>query len=125
MDNGRRRCLMAGLALLGGCGFQLRESAELPFRTLYAELPAGSSLAAEFARQARQGTTLLPSPEGAQAILTQVSERRTKEAVSFSRSGRPREYELQYVVSFRLDGPHQTELLPLTQIAIRRYITTT
>ncbi|MEZ5649403.1 MAG: LPS assembly lipoprotein LptE [Burkholderiaceae bacterium] len=120
----RRRALIAGLGLLAGCGFQLRESVQLPFRTLYADLPKGSSLAVEFARQARQGTTLVPSPEGAEAVLREVSEVRLKEPVSFSPSGRPREYELSYRVRFRLDGPDQVELLPPTEITIRRYITT-
>ncbi len=122
----RRRVLLAALALAaGGCGFRLRESAELPFRTLYAKLTPGSSLATEFARQARQGTTLVEAPDQAEAVLELLQEERTKEVVSFSRSGRPREYELRYRVVFRLLANDGDVRLPATEITLRRYITTT
>ena len=125
-DAGRRRLLAAAPALLaGGCGFRLRESAELPFRTLYPKLTAGSSLATEFARQARQGTTLVASAEQAEAVLELIEEDRSKDVVSFSRSGRPREYELRYRVRFRLLGRDGDVLLEPTEITLRRYITTT
>lgn len=112
-------------AAAGGCGFKLRESADLPFATLYSGLTPGSTLAAEFARQARRGTTLVDSPDKAEAALILVSENRDKEAVSFSRSGRPREYELRYSVQFRVVASDGSELLGPTRIALRRYLTTT
>ena len=122
----RRRCLLAaGTLLASGCGFRLRESAELPFRTLHARITPGSSLAIEFARQARQGTRLVDDEKQAEAVLELLVERRDKEVVSFSRSGRPREYELRYRVGFRLLTRDAEVLLPETEITLRRYITTT
>lgn len=122
----RRGTLAAGLALgLVGCGFKLRQSASLPFDTLYNGLGDGS-LSIEFERQVRlaSGTLLVRDPTAAQARLLLVQETRAKEAVSFSPIGRPREFQLNYRVVFRVLDSDNVEVLRPTTIALRRYITT-
>ncbi len=118
---------MLTVVALGACGFQLRASAELPFTTLYNGMKAGSTLSDEFSRQARisSNTQLVTDSSRAQASLELINEAREKEAVSFSPSGRPREYLLRYRVSFRVRDNTGVEVLEPTEILLRRYITTT
>ncbi len=125
----RRRLLIAGTAAGGlqACGFRLRKSAELPYSTLFNGLGGNSGLSSEFNRQIRVagGTTVVTNQSDAQATIELISEDRQKEAVSFSTSGRPREYELRYEVKFRVRDNAGVEVLQPTEIALRRYITTT
>lgn len=118
-----------GLALLtlNACGFTMRGSADLPFRTLYNGISPGSVLADEFNRQARiaSGTELVANRSRAEAAVEVTQESRAKEAVSFSPSGRPREYLLRYQVTFQVRDASGVALLEPTQISLRRYITTT
>ncbi|MFP5461340.1 MAG: LPS assembly lipoprotein LptE [Gammaproteobacteria bacterium] len=124
-----RRGLLAALAaalLSAGCGFQLRGSAEMPFSTLYAGFPPGSETGLEFARMMRGNSTrLVDRPQDAQARLEVLGEGREKEIVGFSSTGRPREHQLRLLFSFRLMGAGEEELIPPTQLVLRRDITTT
>ncbi len=43
-------------ATLGGCGFALRGSANLPYESLYIDLPDNNALGAELRRNLRAGT---------------------------------------------------------------------
>ncbi len=125
----RRRLLTASLATvaLAGCGFQLRGSADLPFETLYAGFPPGSETGLEFERMMRgSGTRLVSRPQDAQARLDVLGENREKEIVGFSSTGRPREYQLRLLFSFRLvDMRTEDALIPPTQMMLYRDITTT
>lgn len=125
----RRRLLLAAAALLpAGCGFKLRGSTQLPFDTLYASFPPNSPTGAEFRRLLRvQGATrLVDRPADAQARLDILEERREKEIVGFSSSGRPREYQLRLILRYRLlEARSGTELGPMGEIILRREITTT
>lgn len=114
-------------ATLAACGFKLRASAELPFATLHNGMKVGSELSDEFIRQARisSNTKLVANRSRAQASLEMIKESREKEAVSFSPSGRPREYLLRYRVNFRVRDNSGVEVLEPTEILLRRYITTT
>lgn len=127
----RRKALLGGCATLAaalssGCGFQLRTSAALPFRTLYAEFPANSAVGAEFRRMVRVtgDTRLVERPEEAEARLLAYLELREKEIVGFTTSGRPREYQLRLRFGFRLLDDKQAELIPPTELLLRREVTT-
>jgi LPS-assembly lipoprotein len=124
-----RRLLLAALAALpAGCGFQLRGSAQLPFETLHASFPPNSPTGAEFRRLLRVqgGTRLVDRPADAQARLDILEERREKEIVGFSSSGRPREYQLRLILRYRLlDARSGAELAADGLITLRREITTT
>ena len=129
---GRRRLLslgsaLAALAPLSACGFKLRQSADLPFARVYNALGRGSGLSNAFATQVRIAgdTKLVDDRAAADAVVELVGEQREKEAVSFSVSGSPREYELRYRVRFRVVDPKGVTILRPTEILLRRYITTT
>lgn len=119
--------VLALSATLAACGFKLRANAELPFTTLHNGMKAGTELSDEFNRQARisSTTTLVANRSRAQASLEMIKETREKEAVSFSPSGRPREFLLRYRVNFRVRDKSGVEVLEPTEILLRRYITTT
>ncbi|MBW7926053.1 MAG: hypothetical protein H3C59_15130, partial [Burkholderiaceae bacterium] len=110
---------------LAGCGFHLRRSADLPFRTLYTNFAPTSAIGAEFRRLVRvaQDTRIVDDPKEADARLEVLSEAREKEVVGYSSSGRPREYQLRLRFTFRVVARDSTVLLPPTEIVLHRDIT--
>lgn len=119
---------LAALAgALPGCGFQLRGAAEMPFKTLYTSFPATSALGNEFKRTFRQqgGTSIAERPDQADARLDVLGELREKEIVAFSSTGRPREYQLRLRLVYRLMDARSNELIPTSEITLRRDIITT
>jgi len=120
------RVVLAGvvLALLAGCGFQLRGTAELPFETLY--IPGANSLAVELRRnvKAASKTRLVDSPAQAQAVLGFTQETRDKVILSFNTAGRVQEYRLRYSVGFRISDPKSGLVyLPTNEIQLTRDVT--
>jgi len=113
------------LASLAGCGFQLRRSAALPFRTLYTGFAPTSAIGAEFRRLVRvaEDTRLVDDPAEAEARLEVLRELREKEVVGFSSTGRPREYQLRLHFLFRVVDRDSQPLLAPTEIVLRRDIT--
>jgi LPS-assembly lipoprotein len=118
---------IAATQFASACGFQLRQAAQFQFSTLYAGFPPGSLTHVEFRRQMRvnQGVALVDRPEAAEVRLEVLQEFREKETVSFSSTGRPREYQLRLHFAFRLAERDGEELIPPTQLLLRREITTT
>ena len=109
---------------LGGCGFQLRGTADLPFRTLYANFPPGSQIGEQFRRElARRTTTRLVSkPDEAEVVLQILSENREKDIVAYSGVGRPRLFELRQRLRFRAFDGGEIEYIPPSEIVLRRDI---
>lgn len=108
--------------LLAACGFQLRSEANLPFNTLYVQAPAGSQFANQFRRVVSSGssTRIIDNAKGAEATLILVSERREKNILSLSGTGRVSEYQLRYIMSYRVIDGNAVEIIPVTEIALRR-----
>ncbi|MBE0620673.1 MAG: hypothetical protein IH605_08790 [Burkholderiales bacterium] len=115
--------LLLGL-LTAACGFQLRGQASLPFETLYVALPEASLLGTDLKRNIIAGThtKLVNDPAQAQAILTVVSERREKSILSFDTSGRVRELQLHYRLTFRVHDARGRDYLPQSEIRATRDI---
>jgi len=108
---------------LAGCGFQLRGTAELPFKTI--SVPAETPLAIELQRNIASGTNakIVPQSENPQAILALLSEGRERLILSLNAQGQVTEYELRYLVSFRVYSPKGIDYIPSSQIVLRRPIT--
>ena len=117
--------VVATVATVTGCGFQLRRSAALPFRTLYTGFAPTSAIGAEFRRLVRvaEDTRLVDDPAEAEARLEVIRELREKEVVGFSSTGRPREYQLRLRFTFRVVDRDSQPLLAPTEIVLRRDIT--
>ncbi|MGA0023829.1 MAG: LPS assembly lipoprotein LptE [Burkholderiales bacterium] len=108
--------------LLAGCGFQLRGAANLPFETLYVQAPVASQFAAQFRRVVAAGssTRVVNTAKEAAATLILVRELREKSILSLSGTGRVREFQLRYRVSYRMLDNKAVEILPTTEITLTR-----
>ena len=112
------------LALLAGCGFHLRGTAQLPFETLY--IPGANPLAVELRRnvKAASKTRLVDNPGTAQAVLGFKQETREKVILSFTSAGKVNEYRLRYRVGFRVTDPKGAQVfLPSSEILLTRDMT--
>jgi LPS-assembly lipoprotein len=108
--------------LIAGCGFQLRGAANLPFDTLYVQAPVGSQFAQQFKRvvAAGSGTKIVEDPKIAEATLILVSELREKNILSLSGTGRVREFQLRYRMTYRMLNKASAETIPATEIVLTR-----
>ena len=115
--------LALGLAT-AACGFHLRGQASLPFDTLYVAIPDISPMGIELKRNIIAGTRtkLANDPGEAQAVLSVTSEERGKSILSFDTSGRVREFQLRYRLSFRVHDAKGRDYLPQSEIRLTRDI---
>ena len=115
---------LAALAL-GGCGFQLRGTASLPFETLYMAPTSQPGVALDLKRNIQSGTStrLVDDPKKADAILDLTTEAREKVILSLAATGRVREYQLRYRVGFRVRDAKGGEFVPATTVQLTRDVT--
>lgn len=108
--------------LISGCGFQLRGAANLPFETLHVQAPVGSQFAQQFRRVVTYGssTKIVDDAKAAEATLILVGEAREKNILSLSGTGRVSEYQLRYRMTYRMLNKAGAEIIPSTEIALRR-----
>ena len=109
---------------LAACGFQLRGSTELPFRTLWVGFSDASPLGTEFKRYIRSGTStrLVEDAAQAEAKLQVISESREKEILSLDGTGQVRQYALYYIFVFRVDDGKGRDFIAPTRITLKRDI---
>ncbi len=121
-----RRSLLAAAAIapLTGCGFHLRGRFALPFDTIYLDMNRNTPFTARIARLLRAGSnvTIVDSPDEAQAVLRLLRQARERNIISYNAEGEAREYELKYIVQFRLSTPRGTPYLPDTTLVALREI---
>jgi LPS-assembly lipoprotein len=113
--------LLSALAL-GGCGFHLRGQADLPFSTLYVQAPPTSLFGTQLRRviSSASKTEIVDDPKQAEATLQVLDERREKEILSLSSTGRVAEFQLRYRVRYRIVAKDGHELVPPSEILLRR-----
>ena len=114
--------LLLTLFTVAGCGFQLRGAANLPYETLYVSAANTSAFATQLRRAVTSGsqTRVVDNPKEAQATLFVLSEQRQKAILSLSGGGRVREFQLIYLVSYRVADKDNKELRAPTQIRLHR-----
>lgn len=117
--------MLAAALLVAGCGFHLRGAAELPFKSIYIDAPPASVFATQLRRviNASSDTRIVENPKEAEVVLQLLDERREKEILSLSGAGRVSEYLLRYRVTFRVLDKKQREVVPTSQISLRREVT--
>ncbi len=119
------RALIALLltAILASCGFHPRGQLSLPFSTVH--VASASAFALELKRAIAAGTQsqVVDDPKSAQATLHVLSELREKQILSVNAAGRVREFQLRYRVSVRLTDAASKELLPASEIVLKRDFT--
>lgn len=137
----KRRSLLAALgpvALLAGCGFQLRQAPVFAFDALTVHALPNSPVAAELRRRmaaestVRVTSSLVPTPAmpagSAPAgppqgvILDFVQEQREKVVVGLSATGQVREFQLRTRLRFKVRTAQGRELVPETELLQTRDI---
>ncbi len=112
--------ILAATSLLGGCGFQLRGQAQLPFVAAYVDAPAGSALG-EGLRQSLIGQKkLAEKKDGAPVLIKLSSETRSKNILSLSGGGKVREFRLEYRVEMSAFDAAGVELIAASPIYLTR-----
>jgi len=108
---------------LAGCGFHLRGQSSLPFETMYISGTPG--FANQIARSIRAGsnTRVIDNPKEAQVTLQVLGEVNERVILSLSGSGRVREIQLRYRISYRLTDRDSRELLAPSEVQLKRDLT--
>jgi LPS-assembly lipoprotein len=118
----RRRLLAAlgAVALVAGCGFEPRGTAQLPFRTVGLEgFAPRSSLADELKRTlARQVQVVAPAT--AEVVVYAVADERGRSVVGSTASAQVREFQLRLRFVFSARTPSGRELIPQTELRLTR-----
>ncbi|MFK3740462.1 LPS assembly lipoprotein LptE [Massilia sp. TN1-12] len=112
-------------ASLSACGFQLRGSNgsyTIPYHSIYIGFPDNSQLGTELKRNLRatDQVVIADKPENAEAQFIVLGETRNKSILSLNSLGRAREYLLTYTLSYTVRDPKGVELIPATEISLRR-----
>jgi LPS-assembly lipoprotein len=117
--------MLTAALLLSACGFQLRGTAELPFKTLYVQGASTSPLVLQLKRAVEAGTRtrVTDSPGEAEVVLQILTELQEKQILSLTSGGRVNEFLLRYRVSFRLTDKLNREHIPASEIVLRRDVT--
>jgi LPS-assembly lipoprotein len=121
--------------LLAGCGFKMQGVTPMPFESLAITIPQNSQFGADVRRAIRaaspdiviiEPSSVKPVVPGekpvidpktiAQARLEQVSEVRNSRIVSINARGKPEEFELTLVYTFRLVNAKNQIILPNTTL---------
>ena len=95
----------------------------MPFESLYIQA-SNPSITIDIKRriQASSKTVVLDSQKDAQAILVIKNARLKKRILSVSGTGRVREYQLRYSISFRVNDQKGREIVPDTKIEVNRVL---
>ena len=123
----RRFALGAALALVG-CGFELKRPPALGFSTIQlAGFAPRSPLAAELKTSidASPTTHVVEAGQGAQVVLQAINEAREKVVVAQTAANQIREFELRLRFDFRLRSASGKDLIPESEIVLRRSLTYT
>jgi LPS-assembly lipoprotein len=124
----RRRVLLGAAVTLAGCGFELKRPPALSFATIQlAGFAPRSPLAAALTAsiEASPTTRVVEAGQGAQAVLQAIEESREKVVVAQTAANQIREFELRLRFVFRLRSASGKELIPDSEILLKRSLTYT
>jgi len=124
----RRPLLLVAAAALAGCGFELKRAPELRFRTVQLKgFPARSPLAAELKMhiESTPTTRVVEAGTDAQVVLVSLAEAREKSVVAQTAASQVREFELRLRFRFELRSAAGRELIPDSEILLKRSLTYT
>lgn len=115
-----RIAILAAMLALTACGFEMRGTADLAFKTLYIQ-GSNLSIKKDLIRSLKvNGVTVVEDIQKAELQLDLMSERRRQVILSLSGGGLVREFELIYNVDFRLRSPGQENWGAVQSIEGRR-----
>ncbi len=111
-------CVLA----LSACGFALRGSYELPYRTIFVTSARTSVVAGQIRRELTDNlnTKMVSAAKDAEVTLTILDERRDRNILSLSGSGRVREYDLRMKVQYQFVDNKGMTIIPTSEILLSR-----
>jgi LPS-assembly lipoprotein len=112
--------LVWGLAMLAGCGFQLRGQAQLPFTSAWVDAAEGSVVAAALRRSLTAQDKLAERADQAGLRIRLRDETRAKNILALSGGGKVREYRLEYRVQVSAYDAAGVERLPPSELSLFR-----
>lgn len=120
--------VIASVATLASCGFQLRGAAKYNFTTVHVQAPTSAALGGPGAPVvpdvieglSRNGITLKPKVEEADFSIRFLQVTFDKRVLSLSGSGRAREFELEYRIRYEFVDAKQRVWGEPGEITIRR-----
>jgi LPS-assembly lipoprotein len=122
-----RRLFFAALpvALVAGCGFQLRRLEGIPFASLYLDAPPDSGVAQRIRNtlKSNKNTRLVATAGEAEAVLQLGQEERSKSILSLSGAGRVTEYRLGLKLTYSVKGQDGRSLAAAETIEMTRDMT--
>ena len=124
----RRRLLLGAAVTLSGCGFALKRTPELSFKTIQLTgFAPRSPLAVELRMnlEASPTTRVVESAGEAQVVLQALSESREKVVVAQTAANQIREFELRLRFDFRVRTAAGKDLIPDSEILLKRSLTYT
>jgi LPS-assembly lipoprotein len=112
-----RTLLLLGLALvLGGCGFQLRDDADLPPQMAQTQMVINdqySTLARRVKTMLEQNGVRFVNADQASAILEIPENEVVTNVLTIGNNARVQEYRITHTVQFRLSDAQGNEILPM------------
>jgi LPS-assembly lipoprotein len=135
---------LGGVALLAGCGFQLRRAPDFAFHTMVLNAPNASPLAAELRRSvaaegkvrvldtlaaatpaggAASAPAAAPGAPAGQVIFDLLQEQREKVVVGMNAAGQVTAFQLRSRVRFRVRNARGVDLIPDTELEQHRDMT--
>jgi len=118
----RRRSLIIGSAALAtGCGFALRGTPALPFRSIaLVGFAPRSPLADELRRTLAASVQVIDAPARVDVVFEALADRREKTVVASTAAGQVRELQLRVRLDFRLSTPKGKLLIEPTELLLAR-----
>lgn len=108
-------------ALLAGCGFKLRQPAQLPFTRLAVSGFKPASAMADALRQSLpRSVSIVPMAKDAEVALVVLEERFDKTVAASTATGQVREFTLRVTLRFRFDKPDGSPLLAEQRLELTR-----
>ena len=113
------------IALVAGCGFQLRGAYSLPYESLFVAVADTSLVGANLKRAIRASgsTRLADTAADAQATFLPTAEAKDPVVLSYSSSGRVREKRLRYLYGYRIVDSKGRDLVLPGQVELSRDLT--
>ena len=116
-------CIVCFVAL-SGCGFQLRGSTNIPFKTIYLGVNDTSPIAVELKRSIRGNgpTKVVADAALADIRLYILGESLTSDILTINSLGLATEYNLHYSIHFRVSDAHGHDYIPPTELVLKRLV---
>lgn len=115
--------LLSVAVALSACGFHLRGKPNLPFKSIYLNVPVNSPMGLQLKRYLKaSGIVVTDNKKDAEAIFQLLSESQEQKILTLSTVGQVSEYVLYKRATFSVTDPKGKVLVPPSEIVLKRNI---